>query len=134
MSCLCCFVHLQEIEINKAQWSALFEPYQFFEAYKNYLQVDIIAADADDMLAWKGWVESRLRLLTLKVKSFFNFCRMRSQLHTLSGYYVYALLFLLNIYMFKTGGMAIFLGMLSVCLCADREGHAWDAAVPSLSA
>lgn len=65
-----CFVtlfSLQEIELNKAQWSALFEPYLFFEAYKNYLQVDIVAADAVDLLAWKGWVESRLRQLTLKV-------------------------------------------------------------------
>ncbi|OMO86631.1 hypothetical protein COLO4_21002 [Corchorus olitorius] len=58
----------EEIELNKAQWSALFEPYLFFEAYKNYLQVDILSADADDLLAWKGWVESRLRQLTLKIE------------------------------------------------------------------
>ncbi|KAL5783346.1 hypothetical protein ACOSP7_008375 [Xanthoceras sorbifolium] len=58
----------EEIELNKAQWSALFEPYLFFEAYKNYLQVDIVAADADDLLAWKGWVESRFRQLTLKIE------------------------------------------------------------------
>lgn len=53
--------------MNKAQWSALFEPYLFFESYKNYLQVDIVAADADDLRSWKGWVESRLRQLTLMV-------------------------------------------------------------------
>ncbi|XP_065849728.1 nuclear poly(A) polymerase 4 isoform X2 [Euphorbia lathyris] len=58
----------EEIEMNKIQWSSLFEPYLFFEAYKNYLQIDIIAADADDLLAWKGWVESRLRQLTLKIE------------------------------------------------------------------
>ncbi|KAF7127702.1 hypothetical protein RHSIM_Rhsim11G0049600 [Rhododendron simsii] len=58
----------EEIELNKAQWSALFEPYLFFEEYKNYLQIDIIAADADDLLAWRGWVESRLRQLTLKIE------------------------------------------------------------------
>ncbi|OVA12483.1 Nucleotidyl transferase domain [Macleaya cordata] len=58
----------EEIELNKAQWGALFEPYLFFETYKNYLQVDIVAADADDLLAWKGWVESRLRQLTLKIE------------------------------------------------------------------
>ena len=57
--------------MSKAQWSALFEPYLFFEIYKNYLQVDIIAADADDLLAWKGWVESRFRQLTLKVNLLF---------------------------------------------------------------
>lgn len=53
--------------MNKAQWTALFEPYAFFESYKNYLQVDIVAADVDDLRAWKGWVESRLRQLTLMV-------------------------------------------------------------------
>ncbi|XP_042481882.1 nuclear poly(A) polymerase 4-like isoform X2 [Macadamia integrifolia] len=58
----------EEIELNKAQWGALFEPYIFFEIYKNYLQVDIVAADADDLLSWKGWVESRLRQLTLKIE------------------------------------------------------------------
>jgi poly(A) polymerase len=58
----------EEIELSKAQWSALFEPYFFFESYKNYLQVDILAVDADDLLAWKGWVESRLRQLTLMIE------------------------------------------------------------------
>lgn len=58
----------EDIELSKVQWSALFEPYLFFEAYKNYLQVDILTADADDLLAWKGWVESRLRQLTLKIE------------------------------------------------------------------
>ena len=58
---------MQAIELNKADWSALFEPFNFFEAYKNYLQVDIIAEDDQDLRLWKGWVESRLRQLTLKV-------------------------------------------------------------------
>ncbi|KAK6128015.1 hypothetical protein DH2020_038247 [Rehmannia glutinosa] len=58
----------EDIELNKVQWSALFEPYLFFESYKNYLQVDIIAADLDDLRAWKGWVESRLRQLTLMIE------------------------------------------------------------------
>ncbi|CAL5038994.1 unnamed protein product [Urochloa decumbens] len=58
----------QEIEMNKASWSALFEQFQFFEAYKNYLQVDIIAEDDEDLRLWKGWVESRLRQLTLKIE------------------------------------------------------------------
>ncbi|KAD2806247.1 hypothetical protein E3N88_39624 [Mikania micrantha] len=31
----------EAIEINKAQWTALFEPYMFFESYRNYLQIDI---------------------------------------------------------------------------------------------
>lgn len=56
------------MEANKADWHTLFEPYTFFDAYRNYLQIDISAANADDLRSWKGWVESRLRQLTLKVK------------------------------------------------------------------
>ncbi|KAF7843406.1 nuclear poly(A) polymerase 4-like [Senna tora] len=58
----------EEIELNKAHWSAMFQPYLFFESYKNYLQVDIVAADVDDLRTWKGWVESRLRQLTLMIE------------------------------------------------------------------
>ncbi|KAK3156406.1 hypothetical protein QOZ80_2AG0106870 [Eleusine coracana subsp. coracana] len=58
----------QEIELNRANWAALFEPFQFFEAYKKFLMVDIVAEDDDDLRLWKGWVESRLRQLTLKIE------------------------------------------------------------------
>ncbi|CAL9763163.1 unnamed protein product [Musa acuminata subsp. burmannicoides] len=58
----------EDIELNKTGWGALFEPHPFFETYKNYLQVDIVAADAEDLRSWKGWVESRLRQLTLKIE------------------------------------------------------------------
>ncbi|KAL6496993.1 Nuclear poly(A) polymerase 4 [Orobanche gracilis] len=58
----------EDIELNKLQWSALFEPYSFFESYKNYLQVEIIASDLDDLRSWGGWVESRLRQLTLMIE------------------------------------------------------------------
>lgn len=54
--------------LNKADWGFLFEPFSFFEAYKNYLQIGIAAANADDFRQWKGWVESRLRQLTLKIE------------------------------------------------------------------
>ena len=56
--------------MNKADWDTLFEPFAFFEEYKNYLQIDISAANVDGLRKWKGWVESRLRQLTLKVKLF----------------------------------------------------------------
>ncbi|GFZ04203.1 poly(A) polymerase 2 [Actinidia rufa] len=58
----------EEIELNNAQWSALLEPYLFFESYRNYLQIDIVAGGTDDLRAWKGWVESRLRQLTLMIE------------------------------------------------------------------
>ncbi|KAL6629658.1 hypothetical protein ACP70R_029423 [Stipagrostis hirtigluma subsp. patula] len=58
----------QEIELNKASWTALFQPFHFFEAYRKFLVVDIVAEDDDDLRLWKGWVESRLRQLTLKIE------------------------------------------------------------------
>ncbi|CAN7134113.1 unnamed protein product [Brassica rapa subsp. narinosa] len=60
----------EAMEANKADWDTLFEPFAFFEAYKNYLQIDISAANVDDLRKWKGWVESRLRQLTLKIERF----------------------------------------------------------------
>ncbi|GMN46358.1 hypothetical protein TIFTF001_015538 [Ficus carica] len=58
----------EAMETDKADWDTLFEPYPFFEAYKNYLQIDIGAENVDDLRIWKGWVESRLRQLTLKIE------------------------------------------------------------------
>ncbi|KAL6888212.1 hypothetical protein ACP4OV_009238 [Aristida adscensionis] len=58
----------QEIELNRANWTALFEPFHFFEAYRKFLVVDIVAEGDDDLRLWKGWVESRLRQLTLKIE------------------------------------------------------------------
>ncbi|KAE9607494.1 putative polynucleotide adenylyltransferase [Lupinus albus] len=58
----------EAMEVSKADWDTLFEPYPFFEYYKNYLQIDISAENADDLRKWKGWVESRLRQLTLKIE------------------------------------------------------------------
>lgn len=58
----------EAMEASKADWDTLFEPYPFFESYKNYLQIDITAENADDLRQWKGWVESRLRQLTLKIE------------------------------------------------------------------
>ncbi|GLT60385.1 hypothetical protein SLA2020_331530 [Shorea laevis] len=58
----------EAMESNRADWDTLFEPYPFFEAYKNYLQIDIAAENADDLRNWKGWVESRIRQLTLKIE------------------------------------------------------------------
>ncbi|KAG0555865.1 hypothetical protein M758_11G008000 [Ceratodon purpureus] len=56
------------LEAKSLEWGRLFEPFAFFESYKNYLQIDITAGDEEEMRVWKGWVESRLRQLILKVE------------------------------------------------------------------
>ncbi|KAM0896536.1 hypothetical protein ACQ4PT_023123 [Festuca glaucescens] len=51
-------------------WEALFQPFHFFKAYKSYLQVDVKVAGGGeaDLREWKGWVESRLRQLVIRVE------------------------------------------------------------------
>ncbi|KAH7437427.1 hypothetical protein KP509_05G071100 [Ceratopteris richardii] len=56
------------VEGKQVGWSALFEAYEFLEAYRNYLEIDVRANGQDDLRAWKGWVESRLRQLILKIE------------------------------------------------------------------
>ncbi|CAA2987799.1 nuclear poly(A) polymerase 1 [Olea europaea subsp. europaea] len=58
----------EAIQGSKSNWDSLFEPFAFFEAYKNYLQMDIASETEEDSRNWRGWVESRIRLLTLKIE------------------------------------------------------------------
>ncbi|XP_076937278.1 nuclear poly(A) polymerase 4-like [Bidens hawaiensis] len=58
----------EDIELKKAEWPALFEAYMFFKRYKNYLQIDIVALNTDDLREWKDWVESQIRQLTLMIE------------------------------------------------------------------
>ncbi|CAI8619973.1 unnamed protein product [Vicia faba] len=58
----------EDMEAKKADWDTLFECYPFFEAHKNYLQIDISVENPDDLRNWKGWVNSRLRQLTLMIE------------------------------------------------------------------
>uniref|UniRef100_A0A0E0LB15 polynucleotide adenylyltransferase n=1 Tax=Oryza punctata TaxID=4537 RepID=A0A0E0LB15_ORYPU len=60
----------QAIDESKADWDALLEPYPFFESYRNYLKIEITARNEDDLRNWKGWVQSRLRTLVLKIERF----------------------------------------------------------------
>ncbi|KAJ1697304.1 hypothetical protein LUZ63_005816 [Rhynchospora breviuscula] len=55
------------IEEDRAEWMALFKQYPYFASYKNYLQIDVAAQNEYDFRRWHGWVESRLRILTLKI-------------------------------------------------------------------
>ncbi|KAG8094438.1 hypothetical protein GUJ93_ZPchr0012g20239 [Zizania palustris] len=60
----------QAIDESKAEWDTLFEPYPFFDLYRNYLKIEIAARNEDDLRNWKGWVVSRLRTLVLKIERF----------------------------------------------------------------
>ena len=51
-------------------WSELFAPITstFFTRHPRYIEIDIVAASAEDHRAWFGWCESRLRTLFLSLE------------------------------------------------------------------
>jgi poly(A) polymerase len=44
-------------------WAPVFEPTDFFTRFENYLQLDLWASDDRELGVWRGWVESKVRLL-----------------------------------------------------------------------
>ncbi|KAH9514227.1 hypothetical protein Btru_028430 [Bulinus truncatus] len=48
---------------GREEWSKLFERSDFFHKYKHYIVVKASAEEEDHYLEWKGYVESKIRLL-----------------------------------------------------------------------
>jgi poly(A) polymerase len=64
----CCFTILGSGDANRHDWSPLFAPAAFFLKFDSYLILDILAANDEDLAAWKGWVEARTRLLVVDLE------------------------------------------------------------------
>ncbi|KAL3228971.1 Poly(A) polymerase [Nakaseomyces bracarensis] len=59
-----------EIFSDKKSWSDLFKKHEFFFQYKYYLTITAATrGDDEEHLKWSGLVESKLRLLTLKLET-----------------------------------------------------------------
>lgn len=59
-----------DIFSNKQSWNNLFEKHDFFHKYKFYLTVAVTTKGDDEQhLKWTGLVESKLRLLVLKLEA-----------------------------------------------------------------
>ncbi|TPX48389.1 hypothetical protein SeLEV6574_g02041, partial [Synchytrium endobioticum] len=63
---------MDQLVVNKAEWKDLFEPTDFFNEYKYYIQVVAAATSEDQYLLWVGLVESRLRQLLMKLEALDN--------------------------------------------------------------
>ncbi|KAL8585161.1 hypothetical protein ACOMHN_013176 [Nucella lapillus] len=48
---------------QREEWSALFEPSNFFHKYKHYIVLRASAEETEHHIEWKGYVESKIRLL-----------------------------------------------------------------------
>ncbi|GAB4823165.1 hypothetical protein N2152v2_010211 [Parachlorella kessleri] len=45
------------------EWARLTEPLPFFDGFKHFLQVEVLAPTKEEFESWEGWVHSRMRLL-----------------------------------------------------------------------
>ncbi|KZT42918.1 Poly(A) polymerase [Sistotremastrum suecicum HHB10207 ss-3] len=59
---------VDQVMVDKAQWSQLFAKHDFFHKYRYYLQITASSGDADTQIKWSGTVESRLRQLVMKLE------------------------------------------------------------------
>jgi len=55
--------HKINSRIDDVSWMQLFKRYEIFKEYSHYLRIDALSRNSDDHIKWKGFVESRLRLL-----------------------------------------------------------------------
>ncbi|XP_050405293.1 poly(A) polymerase type 3 isoform X1 [Patella vulgata] len=54
---------INKILEGQEEWSRMFEPSNFFQKYKHYIVLTARAEDEDHYLEWRGYVESKIRLL-----------------------------------------------------------------------
>lgn len=57
-----------DIEAGISSWSDLFSPSDFFYRYRHFIQIVGACKDQDKFKMWSGFVESKIRLLVLKLE------------------------------------------------------------------
>lgn len=56
----------------QSDWKSISAPSEFFFLYRNYLDVVISSNSEEDHLTWFGWVESKMRQITMKLNLMSN--------------------------------------------------------------
>lgn len=68
-----------EILTGESSWSKIFQPSKFFTKYKYFLAITVFATTDEELLEWRGLVESRLRFLPTSLEEIE--CVQRSHLN-----------------------------------------------------
>ncbi|XP_050436488.1 poly(A) polymerase type 3-like [Adelges cooleyi] len=68
-----------EILTGESSWTKLFQPSKFFTKYRYFLAITVFASSEEELLEWKGLVESRLRFLPTSLEEID--CVQRSHLN-----------------------------------------------------
>ncbi|CAK8994892.1 unnamed protein product [Durusdinium trenchii] len=62
------FEMVQNVEGNKAEWCDVYAPFPFFQEFKHFLMIEILAKSEDVYNKFSGWVESKLRILVMQLE------------------------------------------------------------------
>ncbi|CDU18947.1 hypothetical protein YYC_01850 [Plasmodium yoelii 17X] len=54
---------------NSSIWSCIIEPFDLFKTYKHFLHIQIMGTNELIYNLWKGWIESKIRLLFKKLET-----------------------------------------------------------------
>ena len=55
---------------QKITWKRLFKKFPFFKAYLHFVQIQILSRDEETRRKWKGYAESKIRLLLSNLEKF----------------------------------------------------------------
>jgi len=58
----------KDVENNKATYTDLYAPRNFFSEYRNYLWIEIETREEDSFRRYAGWVESKVRILVANLE------------------------------------------------------------------
>eukprot|EP00929_Paragymnodinium_shiwhaense_P002143 TRINITY_DN102345_c0_g1_i1.p1 TRINITY_DN102345_c0_g1~~TRINITY_DN102345_c0_g1_i1.p1 ORF type:complete len:704 (-),score=162.44 TRINITY_DN102345_c0_g1_i1:56-2167(-) len=63
-----------EVEAGKCGWSELYRATPFFQMYREYLHIEVLAKSPQVFTKWHGWIESKLRHLVKQLEQIPNVC------------------------------------------------------------
>ncbi|GAW81775.1 poly(A) polymerase PAP [Plasmodium gonderi] len=92
---------------NNSIWTNILEPLDLFASYKHFLHIQIMATNELIYNSWKGWIESKIRLLfkkletinELKIRPYPKFyVYKKDKFYHCSSFFIALVFFLKNIY------------------------------------
>eukprot|EP00930_Biecheleria_cincta_P041761 TRINITY_DN28680_c0_g1_i2.p1 TRINITY_DN28680_c0_g1~~TRINITY_DN28680_c0_g1_i2.p1 ORF type:complete len:482 (+),score=88.49 TRINITY_DN28680_c0_g1_i2:175-1620(+) len=61
---------VKNVEARKAEWKDVHAPFPFFDQFRFFVSLEILAKTEESYFKFSGWVESKLRMLTKSLEGF----------------------------------------------------------------
>merc|ERR1711908_18828 len=60
---------MEKVEAGKAEYSEVYTPFPFFDSFKHFLVLEVLAKSEEIYKKFSGWVESKLRILVMQLEA-----------------------------------------------------------------